>query len=61
MHTTAASWGTAPEEYKVIATVSFRLFAVVTAASYLFRLEVARGYVAIVMPAGLISLLAGRW
>jgi exopolysaccharide biosynthesis polyprenyl glycosylphosphotransferase len=33
----------------------------VAIASYVFRLEVARGYVAIALPAGLIGLLLSRW
>ena len=53
--------GHGPEEYKVIATASFRLFAVVTIVSYVLRVEVARGYVAMAMPAGMIGLLVGRW
>ena len=53
--------GHGPEEYKIIATASFRLFAVLTIVSYVLRLDVARGYVAMAMPAGLISLLVGRW
>ena len=52
--------GHGPEEYKVIATASFRLFAVLT-ISHVLRLEVARGYVAMAMPAGMIGLLVGRW
>jgi hypothetical protein len=50
-----------PEEYKVVATASFRLFALVAIASYRLRLDVARGYVAMAMPAGMIGLLMARW
>ncbi len=53
--------GHGPEEYKVVATASFRLFASVTIVSYVLHLNVARGYVALAMPAGMIGLLAGRW
>jgi exopolysaccharide biosynthesis polyprenyl glycosylphosphotransferase len=53
--------GHGPEEYKVVATASFQLFAVMAIISYLFRLEVARGFVAIAMPSGVIGLLATRW
>ena len=50
-----------PEEYKVVATASFRLFALVAITSYGLRLDVARGYVAMAMPAGMIGLLVARW
>ena len=53
--------GHGPEEYKVIATASFGLFAVLAIVGYLWRVDVARGYVAIAMPAGIISLLVSRW
>jgi len=52
--------GHGPEEYKVVATASFRLFAVVTMVSYVLRLDIARGYVAIAMPTGMLGLLAAR-
>ena len=53
--------GHGPEEYKAIATASFRLFGVVAVISYVLRLDLARGYVALAMPAGMIGLLIGRW
>ncbi len=53
--------GHGPEEYRAVAAASFRLFAMVAIVSYVFRLEVARGYVAIAMPAGMIGLLLARW
>ena len=53
--------GHGPEEYKAVAVASFRLFSVVAVASYVFRLELARGYVAIALPAGMIGLLLSRW
>ena len=53
--------GHGPEEYKVVAGASFQLFAVLAIVSYLLQLEVARGLVAIAMPAGTIGLLVSRW
>jgi exopolysaccharide biosynthesis polyprenyl glycosylphosphotransferase len=53
--------GHGPEEYKVVATASFQLFALVAIASYVLRLDVARGYVAMAMPAGILDLLLARW
>jgi len=53
--------GHGPEEYKAVAAGSFRLFTVIAIVSYVLRLEVARGYVAIAMPAGMIGLFLSRW
>ncbi|MBE3074964.1 MAG: sugar transferase [Actinobacteria bacterium] len=53
--------GHGPEEYKVVAKASFQLFAVLAIISYLLRLEIARGFVAIAMPVGILGLLASRW
>jgi exopolysaccharide biosynthesis polyprenyl glycosylphosphotransferase len=53
--------GHGPEEYKVVATASFQLFALVAIGSYVLNLDVARGYVAMAMPAGILDLLLGRW
>jgi exopolysaccharide biosynthesis polyprenyl glycosylphosphotransferase len=53
--------GHGPEEYKAVATASLRLFALVAVVSYMLRLDLARGYVAMAMPAGTIGLLVARW
>jgi exopolysaccharide biosynthesis polyprenyl glycosylphosphotransferase len=53
--------GHGPEEYRAVATASFWLFGAVTIISYLLSLEVARGYVAMAMPAGMLGLLLDRW
>jgi exopolysaccharide biosynthesis polyprenyl glycosylphosphotransferase len=53
--------GHGPEEYKAVATASLRLFALVAVVSYLMRLDLARGYVALALPAGTIGLLVARW
>lgn len=53
--------GHGPEEYRAVATASLRLFGVITVVSYVFHLEIARGYVAMAMPAGMVGLLSARW
>ncbi|WP_237709024.1 sugar transferase [Citricoccus sp. CH26A] len=53
--------GAGPEEYKRVVTASLYLFGLVAIISYVFQLEVARGYVGVALPAGIIALLAGRW
>ena len=53
--------GLGPEEYKRVMTASFQLFGVVAIASYVLKLELARGYVAIAFPIGVSGLLLSRW
>lgn len=53
--------GSGPDEYKRVAAASLWLFGLVAIISYVFRLETARGYVGIALPAGLIGLLLARW
>ncbi|WP_415856190.1 sugar transferase [Sinomonas sp. G460-2] len=53
--------GYGPEEYKRVATASLWLFGAIAVVSFTFRLEMARGYVAVALPLGIASLLAGRW
>ena len=53
--------GHGPEEYKAVATASFWLFGMVAVVSYVLRLELARGYVALALPVGTIGLLVSRW
>jgi exopolysaccharide biosynthesis polyprenyl glycosylphosphotransferase len=52
--------GTGVEEYRRVARASAALFGTVAVASYLLKLEVARGYVAVALPIGLMSLLVTR-
>jgi len=52
--------GSGSEEYRAVARASFWLFAVVAVVSYVLRLDVARGYVAMALPAGMIGLLVSR-
>ncbi|WP_342025381.1 sugar transferase [Arthrobacter citreus] len=52
--------GHGPEEYKRLFSASFWLFGLVAVVSYVFQLDTARGYVALALPAGVISLLVAR-
>lgn len=56
--TTILGHGT--EEYKRIINASFWLFGLVAVVSYVFQLDTARGYVALALPAGVVSLLVAR-
>ena len=53
--------GTGPEEYRRIASATFRLFGAVAILSLLLQTDIARGYLAIAFPLGLGALLVNRW
>ncbi len=53
--------GAGSEEYRRVVRATFALFAVVAIISYLGNLQIARGYVLIAMPLGLVFLLFSRW
>jgi len=53
--------GLGPEEYKRVMTSSFQLFGVVAILAYVLQIEVARGYVAVAFPLGMVGLLLSRW
>lgn len=53
--------GHGPEEYRAVVKATFMLFATIAIVSYTLKLEVARGYVAVALPVGLLALLLGRW
>lgn len=53
--------GTGPQEYKLIANASFRLFGLVALVAYLFQIDFARGYILIAFPLGIIVLVFSRW
>jgi exopolysaccharide biosynthesis polyprenyl glycosylphosphotransferase len=53
--------GHGPEEYRAVSIASFWLFSVLAIASFVLKLDVARGYVAMALPAGMIGLLLSRW
>jgi len=53
--------GSGSAEYKIVANASIRLFGLVAIAAFLFKLELARGYVLLAFPAGIGVLLFTRW
>ncbi|MBD5785275.1 sugar transferase [Cellulosimicrobium terreum] len=53
--------GTGAGEYVRVANVTIAFFGVTAIAAYLLRYDLARGYVAIALPLGLVLLLAGRY
>lgn len=53
--------GAGPEEYKAVFSASLWLFGLIAIVSYAFQYDTARGFVGLALPAGLISLLFGRW
>ncbi|MGU3432776.1 sugar transferase [Actinomycetes bacterium M1A6_2h] len=53
--------GSGAEEYRRIISSTFRLFGLIAIVALLFQLDLARGYLAIALPAGLAGLLFSRW
>lgn len=53
--------GSGVEEYQRIVSATVRLFGIIAIVSLIFRIELARGYLAIAFPLGLSALLASRW
>lgn len=53
--------GAGSEEFRRVGNASFRVAAVVALVGYGAQLELARGFVAVALPAGFVLLLAGRW
>ncbi|MGB7361804.1 MAG: sugar transferase [Rhodococcus sp. (in: high G+C Gram-positive bacteria)] len=52
--------GTGVEEYRRIISATMRMFGVVAIFALLFRVDFARGYLAIALPFGLLGLIVGR-
>lgn len=53
--------GSGPEEYRRIFVSAVRLFGLIAIVSLLFKLDLARLYLAIAFPVGLLGLLVSRW
>ena len=53
--------GSGAEEYRRIAHASFALFGSIAIVAFLFKIDLARGYLAVALPLGLILLIGARW
>lgn len=53
--------GSGPDEYKRVTAASLWLFGLVAIFSFVLRIDTARGYVGIALPAGLFGLILARW
>ncbi|MFD9662872.1 sugar transferase [Rhodococcus sp. NPDC059968] len=53
--------GSGPDEYRRIFVSTVRLFGFIAMLALLFRLDLARLYLAIAFPVGLVALLVSRW
>lgn len=53
--------GAGSEEYQRVAGATLSAFGAIAIVSLLFRFELARGYLAIALPLGLLGLLLARW
>lgn len=52
--------GAGPDEFKRVAAASLWLFGLVAIFSYVLRIDTARGYVGVALPAGLLGLIIAR-
>ena len=53
--------GNGPTEYVRVADASLRLFGTIAILAFLLRIEVARGFLLISLPLGIVVLLVERW
>jgi exopolysaccharide biosynthesis polyprenyl glycosylphosphotransferase len=53
--------GSGPEEYGRVARASLSLFGIVAILAFLLKIELARGYLAVALPLGVILLVGSRW
>lgn len=53
--------GHGPEEYRSVIKATFVLFATIAILSYALKLEVARGYVVVALPLGVLALVLSHW
>ncbi|RDH77704.1 sugar transferase [Mycolicibacterium moriokaense] len=52
--------GVGAEEYRLVLTATFWVFGIIAAVDLIGRLQIARGYLLIALPVGLIGLVVGR-
>lgn len=48
-------------EYRNVASATIRLFGAVAIIAYLFKIDVARGYILMAFPLGIVVLIFSRW
>ncbi|WP_328354030.1 sugar transferase [Mycobacterium sp. NBC_00419] len=53
--------GEGAEEYRLVLSATLALFGGIAIVSMVCKLDIARGYLAIALPLGLLALLVGRW
>ena len=53
--------GTGAEEYRRVIAASFWTFGAIAIITLLLKLDIARGYLAVALPAGTVGLVLSRW
>ena len=53
--------GTGSQEYRRVIDASVRVFGVLTIAAFLLHVDIARAYLLIALPIGVLMLVTGRW
>jgi exopolysaccharide biosynthesis polyprenyl glycosylphosphotransferase len=52
--------GVGADEYRLVLTATFWVFGIIAAVGLIAKLQIARGYLLIALPVGLVSLVIGR-
>lgn len=53
--------GVGTQEYRALADATIRVFGIVAIVAFLFKIDLARGYILISFPLGLATLVFSRW
>ncbi|MET4639306.1 sugar transferase [Mycetocola sp. 2940] len=53
--------GVGASEYKLISNASVRLFGIIAILAFIFKIDLARGYILMAFPLGVVVLLLSRW
>ena len=53
--------GTGSAEYRRVIDATLRLFGLIAILAFLFKIDLARGFIITALPVGLLALLASRW
>ncbi len=53
--------GSGSQEYRLLADATLRVFGLLAIVAFLFKIDLARGYILIALPLGLVVLIFSRW
>ncbi|WP_022882716.1 sugar transferase [Gryllotalpicola ginsengisoli] len=53
--------GVGAQEYRLVFSASWHVFGLIAIVAFLFKLDLARGYILLALPLGVLVLFASRW